>query len=666
VEEKPSLDETLRPMIGAHRGDVAVAVKHLGTGESFAHNADQPMPTASLIKFPVMIAAYRAIEDGKLSLDERIELTAADQVPGSGVLSTHFSPGTILSLRDAIRLMIASSDNTATNLVIDKLGIPATNQCMASLGCRETQLNSKVFRRDTSIAPERSQLYGLGSTTPNEMIRLFERLHKRELVSKRASEQMLEHLFACEDKIKVPRLLPSGTRIAHKTGSVSESRTDAGIIESPAGPIAFAILTNNNKDRRWTDENEGDTLCAEIGSAAYKHFNSTDGGLATIARTLRVGSDGDLVESLQRTLNARITPSPGIGVDGDFGPETEGAVKKFQSQNGLAASGVVDADTWRALGPLVTTDEPAPEPAVVNAESLEKLPADPLDGPPFVTCKAWAIADAASCELLAGSAEDEPRDPASTTKIMTAFLVTSLAERETGVLDEIVTFSEKADETSGSTSDLKAGEQVSVGELLYGLLLPSGNDASVAFAEHFGKRLTPDATDAYVGFIAAMNRTAAEVGMRSTHFKNPHGLTAEGHQTSARDLARLACLALKQPEFRKRVGTVQHGATVGSVSGYRRNVVWRTTNQLLRTVGYDGIKTGTTGAAGNCLVSTAKRGGRRLVIVVLGSTSTESRYADTRNLYRWAWNDLVNTKTTEVSGGGHAAANPTPHISPNK
>jgi D-alanyl-D-alanine carboxypeptidase (penicillin-binding protein 5/6) len=645
-EAKPTLADVLQPVIDRHHGDAAVAIKNLRSGESFEQHGDQPMPTASLIKLPVMIATYEAIENGKISLDDMIELKAEDQVMGSGLLSTHFSPGTKLSLRDAIRLMIAVSDNTATNLVIDKIGLPTTNQSMTALGCQETQLNSKVFRRDTSIAPERSRLYGLGSTTANDMIRLVERLYKHELVSKAASDEMLKHLFACEDKIKVPRLLPAGTRVAHKTGSVNESRTDAGFIDSPAGPIAFCILTNKNKDQRWTDDNEGDTFCAEIGSAAYEYFNATDGRPApAIAQTLKMGADGELVEALQRTLNARIQPAPGIGVDGDFGPETENAVKKFQSQNGLTANGVVDTATWKALGPLVMSEEPAPEPAVVNVE-VAKEPADPLDGPPFVASKAWAIADGEAGEVLAGFNEDERRDPASVTKIMTAFLVTSLAEKDPSVLDEIVTFSERADGTSGSTSDLKAGEKLPVGELLYGLLLPSGNDASVALAEHFGKRLSPESSVSYDGFIAAMNRKAHQIGMKSTHFANPHGLTAEGHQTTARDLARLATLAFKQPEFRKRVGTAQHGATVDSVSGYQRNVVWKATNQLLKTKGYDGIKTGTTGAAGCCLVSTAQRDGRRLVMVVLGAPSTESRYVDTRNLYRWAWNNLV-----KISGG---------------
>ncbi|MCI0332274.1 MAG: serine hydrolase [Planctomycetes bacterium] len=657
-EAKKSLAEVLAPAIKAHRGDVAVAIKHLKTGDSFEHHAEKPMPTASLIKFPVMIAAYDAIEKGKLSLDDMIELKKEDMVPGSGVLTSHFSPGTKISLRDAIHLMMVYSDNTATNLVLDKLGLSATNELMESLGCPETRINSKVFRANTSIARDRSKAYGLGSTTARDMVKLAGQLYDKKLVSERASKQMLDHMFACEDKIKVPRKLPPSTRVAHKTGSVNLSRTDAGVMETPSGSIAFCILTTNNQDQRWTDDNEGDLFCAEIGSAIYQHFNSKDdAAVAPVARTLQMGADGELVIALQRTLNARIEPSPGIGVDGDFGPETEGAVKKFQTQEGLKATGVVDSETWKALGPLIMEEQPVPEPAVVNAEAREKEPLDALDGPPFVTCKAWAIIDGKSGQFLAGGNEDGKRDPASTTKIMTAFLVTSLAEKDPGVLDEFVTFSEQADKTSGSTSDVKAGEKLPVGELLYGLMLPSGNDASVALAEHFGERLADkkadggDSLSAYDSFVAAMNRKAEELGMKASHFNNTHGLPSEGHHTTARDLALLAYKAFKQPGFRKLVSTPQHGYTVDSATGYKRNIVWRNTNQLLRTEGYDGIKTGTTGAAGSCLVSTGERDGHRLIIAVLGSTSSDARYTDTRNLYRWAWNDLV-----QVGGNGKTAS----------
>lgn len=655
-ETQNTLEQVLAPTIKAHRGDVSIAIKHLKTGETFEHHADRPMPTASLIKLPIMIAAYDAVAKGKLSLDEPVELKQEDKVPGSGILTSHFSPGARFSLRDAIRLMIVYSDNTATNLVLDQLGLATTNELMTSLGCPETRINSKVFRRDTSIAPERSRQFGLGSTTAREMVRLCEMLYRGKLVSEAASKEMLDHLFACDDKQKVPRLLPSGTRVAHKGGSVNASRTDAGIMETPSGPIAFCILTNNNQDQRWTDDNEGDRFCAEVGAAVYQFFNPKDASSpAPVARTLAIGAQGELVVALQRTLNVRITPSPNIGVDGDFGPETEGAVKRFQQQAGLESTGVVDANTWKALGPLIMEDQPPPEPAVVNAQELKKSPPDPITGPPFVTAKAWAILDGDSGQLLAGGNEDERRDPASTTKMMTAHLIICLAEKDPSVLQETITFSERADNTPGSTSAVKAGEQVSVGDLLYGLMLPSGNDASVALAEHFGQRLcekpqgdgTDTPADPHDAFVDAMNQKAAELGMKSTRFNNPHGLPSPGHQTTARDLARLAFEAFKQPLFRKVVATPQYGTTLGSVSGYQRNIVWRSTNQLLATEGYDGVKTGTTGAAGNCLVSTGQRNGRRLFVVVLGSTSTEARYTDTRNLFRWAWKDLLKLDSTQ-------------------
>ncbi len=496
------------------------------------------------------------------------------------------------------------------------------------------------------------------------MVKLCELLYEKKLVTPQACQQMLDNMYACDDKLKVPRLLPPGTKVAHKTGSVNASRTDAGIMETPSGPIAYCILTNKNKDQRWTDDNEGDRFCAEIGAAICKYFNAKDNKpIALVAQTLASGSSGDLVEALQRTLNARISPSPGMGVDGDFGPETENVVKKFQQQHKLEPTGVVNADTWRALGPLIMEDQPAPEPAVVNAEKNQKSPPDSLDGPPFVTCKAYAIIDGQTGKFLAGDHEDEKRDPASTTKMMTCYLVTSLADKDPSVLQEIVTFSERADKTPGSTSEVKAGEKLPVEELLYGMMLPSGNDATVAFAEHFGERLADEKDkekhlDAYECFVSAMNRKAAELGMTRTHFNNTHGLPSPGHQTTARDLAHLAFVAFQLPEFRKVVGTPRHGYTLDSVTGYKRNIEWHNTNQLLKYEGYDGIKTGTTGAAGNCIVSTGERGGRRLIIAVLGAPSTEGRYADSRNLYRWAWKDLVkvsgeDAKTTTASVKGN-------------
>ena len=268
-----TLDARLRPLIDAHKGEVAIAVKHLKTGETFLHRADEPMPTASLIKLPVMVEVYQQAHEGKLKLTDPITLRKEDKVPGSGILTAHFSEGASFPLVDAVRLMIAFSDNTATNLVVDKIGLPATAARMETLGFPNTKLHSKSFKRETSVFPERSEKFGLGSTTASEMIGLLEQLHAEKLVSPEASKAMMEHLKKCDDKEKFPRFLPAGTVIAHKTGSVNEARTDAGIIFSPSGPIVLCVLTAKNEDKSWTADNAGNRLCATVAREVFSHFN---------------------------------------------------------------------------------------------------------------------------------------------------------------------------------------------------------------------------------------------------------------------------------------------------------------------------------------------------------------------------------------------------------
>ena len=354
------------------------------------------------------------------------------------------------------------------------------------------------------------------------------------------------------------------------------------------------------------------------------------------------GSSGPAVEDLQRTLNARLKPSPGLAVDGDFGPNTERAVRRFQQLNKLPVTGRVDAATMRLLAPLERGQPTVPSADTINAEVLTRQAADSLDGPPFVSCRAWAIADGRSGKLLWEFNGHGARDMARTTKIMTASIVFSLAQRSPDVLDETVVFSERADKTGGSTSAIRAGEHLAVRELLYGLLLPSGNDASVALAEHFGLRLAPRGTDPAADplplFIDQMNRQARKLGMRQSQFANTHGLTAEGHHASAADLAMLAHAAMHLPLFPRYVATRQRGAVLRTGDKEQRNIVWRNTNRLLPIEGYQGIKTGTTTAAGACLVSYGTRKGEALIVVILGSSNSDTRYIDSRNLYRWAWN----------------------------
>lgn len=288
------------------------------------------------------------------------------------------------------------------------------------------------------------------------------------------------------------------------------------------------------------------------------------------------------------------------------------------------------------IGVLVSAFSPL---SIGQQPTSRKLPADSLDGPPFVSAKAWAIADGKTGKILRGFNESEARPMASTSKIMTAFIVLQLAAENPKVLDEIVTYSERAAKTVGSSAKLNAGEKVPVGELLYGLMLPSGNDAAVALAEHFGSRFgKEDEGDGLARFVAELNRRCQALGFKEMSFQDPNGLSPR-NVSSVRDLVALTRAAMKDERFRKYVSTPRHECDVATPDGGTRKAVWENTNKLLDIEGYEGVKTGTTTPAGNCLVASARRGDDRLIVVVLGSTASDGRYVDARNLFRWGWRE---------------------------
>ena len=226
---------------------------------------------------------------------------------------------------------------------------------------------------------------------------------------------------------------------------------------------------------------------------------------------------------------------------------------------------------------------------------------------PPITAQAALLADAQTGEILLSRNADQPLPPASTTKIMTALLVLERARP-----DEIVTVPSSA-LIGDATMGLRVGEQLTVEELLYGMLLASGNDAAITLAEHVGGSIE--------GFVDLMNQRAAEMNLKETHFVNPHGLDAPGHVSSAVDLLAMTRAGLSHELFARIVATPQ-----ARVAG--RLLVNR--NELLTTYpGADGVKTGTTDAAGQCLVASATREGHRAIAIVLGS---QDRFADSRIL----------------------------------
>ncbi len=295
---------------------------------------------------------------------------------------------------------------------------------------------------------------------------------------------------------------------------------------------------------------------------------------------------------------------------------------------------------------------------IMSLLSLLSLAAgEDLDGPPIVTAQSWLIADADSGAALWSHLPEEPRKAASTTKMMCAFVVLELAKADPAVLDEWVSISKLADNTEGSTADLVEGEQIRVRDGLYALMLPSGNDMGNAFAEHFHPRLPPpgdetpegaktSASATRMNFVAEMNRTAQRLGMTGTSYRIAFGDggTSEDRTTTARDLLTLALEARKHPLFREVVATATKTARIRQADGSERDAEWKNTNLLLEVGGYDGIKTGTTPSAGRCLVASGTHAGKSLIVITLGSTSDEGRFADSRNLFRWAWARLLAAK----------------------
>lgn len=269
-----------------------------------------------------------------------------------------------------------------------------------------------------------------------------------------------------------------------------------------------------------------------------------------------------------------------------------------------------------------------------------KAAAERLDGPPLVSAKSWAVADGKTGKLLWGADEAAPLTMASTTKIMTAWIVLQLDAENPKMLDEVLTVSERAAKAGGSAAGIRTGEKYVVRDVLYGLLLPSGNDAAVALGEHFGNRFRGDGKagdDPLPLFVAEMNRRAQTLKLAETKYFDPHGLGK--NQSSARDLLTLAWNAQQNPKFSQYVQTRRHQCEAIDAKGDKRAVTWENTNRLLGIEGYDGVKTGTTGAAGSCLVSSGRHEADHLLVVVLGCSSNDSRYLDTRNLFRWAWRE---------------------------
>jgi beta-lactamase class A len=272
------LRRALEPLVAAHAGVAGVSLRNLATGEALSLRGEEPFPSASLIKIGVLVALLEEVERGRMRLDERVSMLARDRVGGSGILR-HMASGIAPTLEDLAWLMITISDNTATNLILDRLDIRTMWTKMEALGLPRSRIHSKTFRRETSIAPDSSVKYGLGVTTPDETVQLLALLHERRAVSPALDSLALAMLYANQDGNGLVRMLPPGTRVARKSGTIERARNECGIMHTPAAPIAVCVMTRENEDTSYGVDNAAHLLIARVARAVYAHYNP-EGGVA--------------------------------------------------------------------------------------------------------------------------------------------------------------------------------------------------------------------------------------------------------------------------------------------------------------------------------------------------------------------------------------------------
>lgn len=254
----------------------------------------------------------------------------------------------------------------------------------------------------------------------------------------------------------------------------------------------------------------------------------------------------------------------------------------------------------------------------IPLEEYESEEVSALQAAPVINAAAAIVMDLETGRILFEKNAYKRMPMASTTKIMTAILAIEL-----GDLEDEVTVSKKASSIGGSVIHLKAGEQIKLRDLLYGLMLQSGNDAAIAIAEHIGGSVE--------NFLDMMNYKAKLLGARNTNFKSPHGLDRDEHYSTAYDLAIMTRYALQNPFFSEIVGTKT--ITAGTRSLHN-------TNEMLDLYpGADGVKTGYTGQAGRCLVTSASRNGCRYISVVLNSPTRAQRAQNSKKILDYAFNN---------------------------
>ena len=282
-----------------------------------------------------------------------------------------------------------------------------------------------------------------------------------------------------------------------------------------------------------------------------------------------------------------------------------------------------------------------------------------VNEPPKVTANNWAIFDGDTGEVLFGENAKERKEIASLTKIMTLYTVLSLIKRfNLDPRQTEVTVSREASRIIGTRAELAEGDVFFAYDLLFAMMLPSGNDVAQCFAEHFGTLLHKESLKSAEGvatnlmiarkfFVFEMNTNGKAIGLAHTKFDNPSGLGDKFNKSTTEDVGKLCAAGMKMPEFREVVSCKEYKCTAKDKDGKPKACSWQNTHKLL-SKGYNGIKTGITPNAGPCLASSKEVNGKLFIIVLLNSKSMEARWEETENLLAWCLQELELKKKNAV------------------
>ncbi|UWZ85049.1 serine hydrolase [Occallatibacter riparius] len=289
AQEDAALDAQLKDLAAKHEGKVTLFARDLKTGQTASLDADEPVKTASTIKMGILLDAAEQIRSGKATLNEKLVLQHANQVEGSGVLAQLDTP-VALTLKDVLTLMVVLSDNTATNMAIDRLGLDHINHTLKAAGLKQTYLYKKVYMPASGPMPADQSKFGLGKTTAREMASIMQRIAECRLdlaggppVNKDGPicGAIIHMLRNQQDRDGIPRYLESldtsehGSAIANKTGALDAVRNDVALISTKTGPVVIASFTYDNKDERWTGDNQGEQMIGKLAEAVVKKWSPT-------------------------------------------------------------------------------------------------------------------------------------------------------------------------------------------------------------------------------------------------------------------------------------------------------------------------------------------------------------------------------------------------------